>query len=54
LQASGLNPEEMPPLQPEEIIQLYVGENNPNADEMQFLCALEFLDLAYPVSAFKG
>ena len=48
LEANGLVPEEMPPLQPEEIIQLYVGDKNFDGDEMQYIFALEFLDLAYP------
>ena len=31
------------------LLQLYVGDNNPDSDEMQYLFALECLDVAYPV-----
>ena len=31
------------------LLQLYVGDKNFDGDEMQYIFALELLDLAYPV-----
>lgn len=48
LEGSGVDPTCMPPLPPEEVIELYVGEKNPASDELSFICALEFLEFVYP------
>ena len=49
LDAYGFEPRSMRPLNPRELIELYIGDDNPDSDQVDFKKALDLIDYVAPI-----